>query len=384
MCPPCCAALCVAYCAGEPVSALLIQAELVKLSRLLGVSVDELGVLNEESVTDLRALRGVIGAALHDQDRALFGKLVAATKLLPTAIVAVIAEKVMGPMLCARVAGLLEPKQVVEVAKRLSTPFLTEVCLQLDPRSAAAVLRQVPLAVVTAVSAELLRRHEYLTMARFVEVITDEAVQAVAKSMPDAAVLHLGYFVESPQRLTELVALFDDRRIHAIVRAALADPARLWPEALSLMAQTDSAACERLVRLGLAGDEAVLLSLLQAVNQQQLHRELLAVLKRLGPGTLTGLAGYPRLADPELLGPTFEAAAREGALGHLFPLAVTLEPPLLVSLASRLERLPAKVARGAAIGLAEPDCVAPLQRGWARLRHLIPAAWVPSALEVQR
>ncbi len=365
-------------------SALLIHAELVKLSRLLGVSVDQLDALGEESVADLRRLRGAVGAALHEEDRALFGKLVAATKLLPAAIIAIIAEKVMGPMLCARVAGLLDPRQVVDVAKRLATPFLAEVCLQLDPRSAAAMLRQVPLPVVTAVSAELLRRQEYLTMARFVEVITDEAVRAVAKSMPDAAVLHLGYFVESPQRLTELVALFDDRRIHAIVTAAAADPERLWPEALSLMAQVDTAACERLARLGLAGDEAVLLSLLQSVNRQQLHRDLLAVLQRLSPETLASVGGYPRLADAELLGPTFVAAAREGALRHLFPLAVTLPPPLLVNLASRLERLPAKVARGAARDLATPECAAPLRHDWIRLQHLIPAPWLPASLGGQQ
>ena len=363
---------------------LLVQAELIKLSRLLGVPVEELRVLGDESVAELRRLRNAIGAALHDEDQALFGKLVAATKLLPAAIIAAIAEKVMGPMLCARVAGLLDPRQVVEVAKRLATPFLAEVCLQLDPPRAAAMLKQMPLPVVTAVSAELLRRQEYVTMARFVEVITDDAVRAVARAMPDAAVLHLGYFVESPQRLGELVALFDDERIHAIVGAALADPARLWPEALSLMEQVDAAACERLARLGLAGDEAAVLSLLQTVNQLGLHLELLTVLGRLGPETLASVGGFPRLADPALLGPTFEAAARGGALGRLIPLAVVLEPPLLDSLAVRLGRLPAKVARGAAHQLAEPDCMLPLQRDWTRLRHLIPASWVPAALEAQR
>ncbi len=358
--------------------ALLVQAELIKLSRLLGVAERDLGYLAAESVADLRSLRASIGASMYDEDRMLFGKLVAATKLLPTAIVAAIAEKVMGPMICARVAGLLDPDQVVDVAKRLTIPFLADVCLQLDPRSAAPTLKKMPLAVVTAVSAELLRRREYLTMGRFVEVITDEAVRAVAKAMPDVAALHVGYFVESPQRVTELVGLFDDRRIQGIIGAAVSDPEQLWPEALSLMEQVDAASRERLALLGLASDEQVLASLLRTVNGQQLHEPLLAILRTLKPAVLERVGRFPMLSDIQLIGPVFAAALRGKALGYLLPLAGVLTEPTRQELAALLAQQPASTMQATVLHFSEAPFAERLRKDWAQVRPLFPKTWLPA------
>lgn len=318
-------------------SRLLIQAELVKLSRLLGTPERELEFLASEPVESLRALRAAVARSIVDEDRVMFSKLVAATKLLPAVVVATIAERAMGPMICARVAGLLDPDQVVEVARRLSTPFLADVCLQLDPRSAAATLGRMPLPVVLAVGTELLRRGEYLTMARFVEVISDEAVAAIARKMPDAAVLRVGFFVESRERLGELVGLFDDRRIAAIIAATASDPDELWPQALSLMEQTDAEASARLVRLGLAGgDDGIAVSLLRVVNAQGLHASLLAILARLDGDVLARIGRLPAVSDVELLRPTLEAAEGAGLREALRPLTRGLSAPARKVLAALL------------------------------------------------
>ncbi len=357
---------------------LLIEAERIKLARLLGVPVAELDYLSRASVAELRAVREAVARSMVEEDRALFGRLVAATRLLPAAVVATIAERVMGPMICARVAGLMDPDQVIEVARRLSTPFLAEVCLHLDPRSAAATLGRMPLPVIVAVAAELLRRGEYLTMARFVEFITDEAIAAVAKTMPDVAVLRVGFFVESRERLNELVGLFDDRRIRSIIATTAADPEQLWPQALTLMEQVGNESRGRLARLGLAGQETILVSLLQTANRTGLHEPLLTVLRGLDSTLVQRLGEYPLLADLDLIGPLFESALRSESLGYLLPLAGALPESTRLALSEVLQRQPASRVQAVARQLGQPLFAERLRRDWSRLRPLLPRNWLPS------
>ena len=357
---------------------LLIDAERIKLARLLGLPATELDYLSKASVSDLRVVREAIARSMVEEDRALFGRLVAATRLLPAAVIATIAERVMGPMICARVAGLLDPDQVIEVAKRLSTPFLAEVCLQLDPRSAAATLGRMPLPVIVAVATELLRRGEYLTMARFVEFITDEAIAAVAKAMPDVAVLQVGFFVESRERLNELVGLFDDRRIRSIIATTATDPEQLWPQALSLMEQVGNEARGRLARLGLAGQEAILVSLLQTANRAGLHEPLLMVLRGLDSTLVEKLGEFPRLAELELIGPLFESALRSESLGYLLPLAGALPEATRLALAGVLQRQPVSLVQALARQLGQPLFAERLRRDWARIQPLLPRDWLPT------
>lgn len=358
-------------------SRLLVEAERIKLARLLGVPTESLDYLESASVADLRALRAAIAASMVEQDRALFGRLVAAARLLPAPVIALIAERAMGPMICARVAGLLDPDQAVDLAKRLSTPFLADLCLQLDPRSAAATLRRMPLPVVLAVAKALLARGEFLTMARFVDVISDEAIAAVARSMPDVALLRVGFFVESRERLNELVGLFDDTRIRAVITVTAQEPERLWPLALSLMEQVGDDARGRLARLGLTGQERVLVSLLETANAQQLHEPLLLVLRGLDAAVLERIGAFPKLSDLKLIGPLFESALRSESLVYLLPLAGALPDSTRQGLSQLLQRQPAEVIQGLARQLVQPLFAERLRRDWTRVRPMLPESWLP-------
>ncbi len=282
-------------------SRLAIHAELLKLSRLLGSDIAALEYLSVLDVTRLRALRAAISDSMFSEDRTQFGKLAAATKLIPGAVLGVIAEKALGPMLCARVAGLLDPVQAVDVAKRVSVPFLADLCLELDPRSAVALLQRIPVTLVTAVADALERRREYVTMARFVDALPDAAIRAVAAEMPDRAVLEVGLFVESAQRLSGLVALFDDARLRSIIQSADQEPERLWPAALSLMEQVEPAARARLARLGIGADAEVLTHLIDVVQAQGLWDSLVIALAALDEVLLLQVSSLPAVGRPPVL-----------------------------------------------------------------------------------
>jgi hypothetical protein len=92
---------------------LEIRAEIIKLARLLGREPEGLEYLEQVPAADLRALREQITDALFSAHGHALGRLAAASKLLPIRVVSAIGERAFGPVLAARIAGLLEPERVV-------------------------------------------------------------------------------------------------------------------------------------------------------------------------------------------------------------------------------------------------------------------------------
>lgn len=202
---------------------LALQAEHLKLARLLGSTEARIAALVGLDVAALREVRAACTSMLFDGDRASLQRVAAVARLLPGALSAVLAEKAMGPVLASRVAGMLPPKDAVDIARRVPLMFNVEVTLMIDPRSAVPMLRQMPLELVVAVSRELVKRREYITMARFVDTLTDEQIRAVMDVLDDESMLRIGFFVESPQRLEEVVGLMSAERLQKIMAVA-ADP----------------------------------------------------------------------------------------------------------------------------------------------------------------
>jgi hypothetical protein len=206
------------------------RAEILKLARLLQRDPDTLAYLEDVPESDLRALRELATERLFSAHGAALSRLAAASKLLPTGLVATIGERAFGPLLCARVAGLLEPSRAVDVAAKLPTPFLADVAVELDPRRAHDVIGRMPAARVAEVAGELAARGEYVTLGRFVGHVTTEALNATLGRLSDEAVLRTAFVLEDKDGLDELVGLLGAERMTRLLEAAtspdLADEAR--------------------------------------------------------------------------------------------------------------------------------------------------------------
>ena len=87
----------------------------------------------------------------------------------------------------------------------------------------------------SAVTREMVRRREYIVMARYVDALTDEQIRACMAEMDDEAMLQAGFFVESPQRLEEVVELMSDERMRAVVGHAARPDRDLGGPVMALM-----------------------------------------------------------------------------------------------------------------------------------------------------
>lgn len=235
---------------------LALKAEHLKLARLLGCSQQALAGLEGLDVGALRKLRGACTSMLFDGDRGSLQRIVSVAKLMPAGINALIAEKAMGPVLGSRVAGMLPAKDAVEIARRVPLDFNVEVTLLLDPRSAAPMLRVMPLDLVIAVTKEMVKRREYIVMARFVDALTDEQIRACMGAMDDEAMLQSGFFVESPKRLEEVVELMSDERMRDVVGQAARPDRDLGGPVMALMSGVGPRLQRRMIEAALLHPDA--------------------------------------------------------------------------------------------------------------------------------
>lgn len=257
---------------------LKLQAEHLKLARLLGCSEGQVAALQISDVEALRQLRAACTATLFDGDRASLQKVVAAARLMPAALNAIIAEKAMGPVLGSRVAGMLPPQLAVDIARRAPLALNVEVTLLIDPRSAVPMLRLMPLEIVVAVTREVVKRREYIAMARFVDTLTNEQIRACMQVLDDESILRIGFFVESPQRLEEVMGLMNDARLQKVMAVGARPELELGGAVLMLLSGVGDTLRTRLAEAALSHADTKVGERLVAAARQHGMADLLAPL----------------------------------------------------------------------------------------------------------
>lgn len=192
------------------------DAEIKKLARVLGVSPDRLEYLHDLPVSDLRVLREKVTTALFDAHLGVLERMAGASKLLPSPVLAKIAERVFGPLLSARIAGLVEVSRGVDIAKRLGPRFLADVAAELDPRRAKGIIAGLPAPIVVKVATELARREDWITIARFVDHLPDSTITASLDAIPDSALPQVAAMLDDPSRIRYLAELLPERRLDGL------------------------------------------------------------------------------------------------------------------------------------------------------------------------
>lgn len=226
------------------------RAEQQKLAHLLGVDL-QLGL----DAGDLRQLRETISARLFDDAKPQLQRVATGSRLLPVSLVARVGEAVFGATLCAQIAGLLKTDYALDLALRMSDPFLASVSAAIDPRSAGEVVRRIPADRIVAVAHHLLERGEYVTLARFVDYLSAETINAVIESIPDELeLLRIGSYVESHEKLRELVGQLPLPRTRKMIAALTGEHARYWLEALTIAEALDDEWRRTLAELAVEGD----------------------------------------------------------------------------------------------------------------------------------
>ncbi|MBB3661674.1 hypothetical protein FB384_000578 [Prauserella sediminis] len=236
----------------EALDRLAARAEIVKLARVLGVSEQHLEFLQDVPAADIRTLRDQATETLHSAHQSVLRKLVSASGIIPVPVLVTLAQKAFGPLLSARLAGLLDGDRGVAIALKLPAPFLADVAAELDPRRAGHIISGLPPDTVAAVSRELRRREDWITLGRFVGGVPAEIAEAGLAELNERQVLEVAFVVDDKSSLSALVERQPAERCAAYAHAA--DEYDLWHALFDLLAHLDDDLRERLVAAGVGED----------------------------------------------------------------------------------------------------------------------------------
>lgn len=298
------------------------RVEVRKIARLLRVDEDALGFLSTVGDDDLVEFRGQLTDVLFDANIGTLKRLASAAKLMPSAVLAKIAEAVFGPLLCARIAGLIEPIKATEVAKRLSSSFLADVAVELDPRRAHAVIGTLPPKLITPVAAELARREDWITLGRFVGVLRDEPLVACITEQDESALLRIALVVEDAGAIGRVVDLLPRARREVLLVTAQQE--QLWPAILNRVATIPEGTVSELAQLLAQQDSEVLDGLVAAVVDQRMWVQLLPFARVLPAGAQETVADVARTLSPEVRAEIVREAEGLGVFDDLGPIADAL------------------------------------------------------------
>ncbi|MEC7119896.1 MAG: hypothetical protein VXW65_08355 [Pseudomonadota bacterium] len=289
---------------------LATQAELDKLARVLDVSVEELTFMQHMPVDALRHLRLALVERLLTQNRLQLQWLVRWAVWLPVWLCVLMARYWLDAALTANIANRLPAKKVNLMAQHLPVVVLAEVAGHLEPRTARELLRLLAPERIVAIARVLLQHRDYMTMGRFVGLLSDTVISRVAAAIEhESDLLEIAFYIESTERLDHLVQVLPEARIRRAL-LLISDPTKraVWPKLLALMNGINYGLKRRLGDLAVRQGEGVLSALVDAAQEYQLWVDLLAVVADLSPEAQRQVANLAVLQQPMVISNIIQAA----------------------------------------------------------------------------
>ncbi|MGH8492308.1 MAG: hypothetical protein ACRERR_04290 [Moraxellaceae bacterium] len=305
------------------------QAERVKLARLLHTSPESLGYLDGLDLSTLQTLRFSCRRFLLEEHRGLFRRVATAIRLLPAPLVAMLAERVLGPLLCARVADQLDTPRVMQLVRHLTPEFVASVAVYIETDQARELATTLPLSDVLNISRILVERGEYSLMGDLVGNLPLSLIEAMLRNIRDGeALLRIAFFVENTQRLSDILDVLPPHQVMSVIRAAADERTDLWPEALALISVVKPHWQRRLVSMAVDGDEATLISMVRGVVKHDLWSTALPLLELMTENHRRRVINLPVVHDEAVLRQLLHATSQRRLWKFLLPLVPLMEPPL--------------------------------------------------------
>jgi hypothetical protein len=199
------------------------RAETVKLARLLGVEDPQtLAFLLPVPAPELRDYREAVTDLLYGDERDLLARVAGASRLLPARTLAAIGERALGPLICARLSGLLDPSRSAEISDHFTVDFLARLAAELDPRRAAEVVSAITTTTVVAVSAAMAANGDHVAMGQFVAHLDEAALKGCVEALADEDLVRVAFVMEGEERLRAIFEMIGAERTARMLAAARA------------------------------------------------------------------------------------------------------------------------------------------------------------------
>lgn len=290
---------------------LAARAEVVKLARELHVPAEDLAFLLDSDEAAVRRFRRGIHHALDAPHRPMFQLLARVSALIPNTLAVGIATRFFGPMLCGMMASSLSPERAVALIGHMPVEFLADAAPYVDPEAAAPIVKEFDTDVLVPVMAEMLRRKDFVTLARFLVSATDQQILDVVPHIESGAdMLSVAFNAELDSvsdRFEPVLAALPEERIRAILEAA--HDRDQFPEALTFLQFLSDKTLSRVADIAAGLGPDLLTHLVQSTHRENAWAELIPIAAAMSPEQLRILAALDVWGHDELTA-LLEAADR--------------------------------------------------------------------------
>ncbi|KAA0023339.1 hypothetical protein [Antrihabitans cavernicola] len=280
-------------------SSLAARAEVVKLARELSLQPEELEFLQSSSPDALRAFRREVMTQLDAPYRQTFALLAKATGLIPNSIAAKIATRYFGPLLCGKVAAELDPERASKLIGHFPVEFLADTTGYIDPDAATSLIRGLDTEIMVPPMKELLRRKDYVTLARFMSAVTEDQLRSFVPLVETGEDLLMTAFnAEVMDRFEVVLADLPVDRIQSIMQAAVDNDQ--FVEALTFMQFLSRPTLTRVADATSAMGPDVVTAMIEAAHRADGWAELIPVVSAMSDENLKAQAGLDLWDDDKL------------------------------------------------------------------------------------
>ena len=150
---------------------LAVEAEIIKLAHIFGVSQTQLNFLKPLAPESLRQFRFGIIEQLQDQQKNRFRSLAVWVNWLPSWLNVFIVKRFLSPLIVAQIASHLSTENLYQIAKHLTPKMLADIAVYLDPRLARELLMLLTTHQIKDIARILLEQRDFVTMGRFVGML---------------------------------------------------------------------------------------------------------------------------------------------------------------------------------------------------------------------
>jgi hypothetical protein len=191
---------------------------------------------------------------------------------------------------------------------------------------------------IVAVVMDLVGQGDFVTLGRLLDTATESIVRDVTATAPTEALLQIGFYAESDEQLTRVVALLPPARLRGIVRDALAGPPELRAAGLALVGRlTDDDLRGRLTEYAAEADDETLTRLLHTAIDEGALAELLTAVTAMSEQAQLRMLTLPALAEPHILGHLVRAVEKHGLWPRIAPLVSLMDDDLRHRIAAAAE-----------------------------------------------
>ncbi|MBU3064589.1 hypothetical protein KO481_24035 [Nocardia sp. NEAU-G5] len=303
------------------------RAEVIKLARELQTEPERLDFLEGAAPEAIRAFRRSVHQRLDAPHRPMFRRIAKVGALVPGTLAVRIAMRYYGPMFVGMVATEVPPARAADLIGSVPPEFIADAAPYVDPEAVGPIVRGLRTEAMLPAMREMLRRKDYVTLARFVSAVSDELILEVLPSIESGADLLM---IVLNSEISDVAGHFDivltrvdDDRIRSLVQAA-AD-AGLFAETLTFLQFLSTPARARIADAAAELGPAVLTAMIDAAHRENAWPELLSVAAALTETHLSAFAAADAWTEQALTG--LIAAADQHDLWDALIRVVAAMPP---------------------------------------------------------